>query len=125
MSNINLYIKTSQPSLYSNRTTYSDYEATLYTESVVPVDKKTSLVDLKVSCKMTNGSNVIPFTVVPSDNISLTPIRFSASPLFINKSDYAVIRLYLDNSCGSVYNIDYGTAVCKIIFNEKFNVVIA
>jgi hypothetical protein len=125
MTNTNLYIKTSQPSLYKNRTTYADYEVTIFAESVVPVDKKTSAIDLKVACKMVSDSITVPFSVIPSDNLCTIPIRFSISPVFINKPDYAVIRIYVDNSCGTTYNIDYGTPIGKITFSEKFNIIIS
>ena len=119
------YLKTSQPSLYQNRVNSPDYQLQLFAEDIIPVSKKTSMISLKISCKMINNNNIIPFMIIPDESLSLTPIRFSTSPLYINNNDYFVVSFYVDNTSGITYNIQYGTPVAKIVYNEKFSLVLA
>jgi hypothetical protein len=118
------FLKTSQPQLYQPRTEYPDYDMQIFAENHIQVSGQ-SIIYLKTSIKITNGSSHLPYIIIPDPSLYNTSIRFTGSPMYINQDGYYSIVLYLINTSPYTYTIKYGTPIARVtLLNNKFNLVI-
>lgn len=129
MTTCTCYLKTNHPEFYAQRTASPDYEMQIFAEKIIPITNQTTLIDLEIKCKMVEvvgqKSGQIPFMIIPDPSLSLTPITFSTSPIYVNSRDgYYNVILYLKNSGGYKYNFQYGKPIAKIILlTKQFNLI--
>lgn len=116
--------------LYNPQLTFEDNSThlDLFTpEDILIKANSTQKIKFNIYIKAIDSlNNRIGFYIFPNINIINTPLRFSVSPIVMNKNDNDVIQCFVDNISNIEYLLKKGTTIAKLcgIRMQSVNIVV-